>query len=204
MASSREFYYTNLAKAHEKTEQYPESIKMCESALGKIEKFHYRNHLWLKARLYYCKCMVQNVLDTAISEYKDIATKENCWFMFHKLSLIYYRNNKLPEALLYACKAYGARFEYEKMVNLLLDTAILWQANGNTDNAKVFFQASAYFRNRFGWSMPQELKFAITDLSLDITVSPSIPQIQHLAKQYIDKVEGVPQAFIGTVLSILP
>ena len=204
LASSKEFYYANLAKAYEKIEQYPECIKICETALAKITKFHNRNHLWIKARLYYCKCMSQNDLDIAIAEYKDIAIRENFWFMFHKLSLIFFRNNKITEALLYASKAYGARFEHEKMVNLLLDTAELWQANGNSENAKVFFQASAYYRNRFGWMMPQELKFAIADLSLEITVSPSIPLIQQIAKQYIEKIEGFAQDFIGTVYSVLP
>ena len=204
LASSKEFYYANLAKAYEKTEQYPESIIICEAALAKINKFHYRNQLWIKARLYYCKCMSQNDFDTAVAEYKNIAARENFWFMFHKLSLIYFRNNKITEALLYASKAYGARFEHEKMVNLLLDTAVLWQANGSNEKAKVFFQASAYYRNRFGWLIPQELKFAIADLSLDITVPPSIPQIKQISAQYIETIEGVAQVFIGIVLSILP
>ncbi|MDL2280853.1 hypothetical protein LJC10_03220 [Selenomonadales bacterium OttesenSCG-928-I06] len=204
LASSKEFYYANLAKAYEKTEQYLESVRICETALVKIKKFHHRNHLWIKARLYYCKCMAQEDFDTAIAEYKDIATKENFWFMFHKLALIYFRNNKITEALLYANKAYGDRFEHEKMVNLLLDTAVLWQSNGNNENAKVFFQASAYYRKRHGWSIPQELKFAIVDLSLDVTKPPSIHQIEKIAKQYVEKVEGIAQVFTGTVLSILP
>ena len=80
--------------------------------------------------------------------------------MYHKLSQICFSYNRLSEALLYASKAFTCRFEYEKMVNLMFDTALLWQASGIDVNAKIF-QASAYYRKRQGWQISEELQYYI-------------------------------------------
>ncbi|WP_373000396.1 hypothetical protein [Lutispora sp.] len=204
LASPKEFYYQHMAKALEKIEKFEECITICETAFKQITKFHYRNDTWLKARMYYSKCMIQEDIENAIEEYKALAYKENYWFIYHKLSLICWRFNKLSDALLYASKAYICRFEHEKMVNLMLDTALLWQATGNNANAKLFFQASAFYRERQGWPVPEELQYAISVLEIDIEEKPNIRAIQHVSNDYIATIEGKTDKFKGKIENILP
>lgn len=203
LASSKEFYYQHKAKALEKTGEFHECIITCETALNQIEKFHYRNNTWLRARMYYSKCMVAEDIEGAIAEYKGLAYKENYWFMYHKLSQICFRYNKIQDALLYASKAYQDKFEYEKMVNLMLDTALLWQAVGNKDNAKHFFQASAYYRERQAWSSPEELRYAISEFEIDTQLKPNIRLLQKISNDYVYSVEGNSGKLEGEIISIL-
>lgn len=202
LASIKEFYYQHMAKALEKTEKYEDCITICETAFKQISKFHYRNDTWLKARMYYSKCMVNEDIESAIREYKELADRENYWFMYHKLSQICFRYNKVSDALLYASKAYSGRFEYEKMVNLLLDTALLWQARGNNENANFFFQASAYYRERQGWMIPEELKYAINLFDIDVKVKPNIILIKSISKDYITIIEGKSNRLEGKIFNI--
>lgn len=203
LASPKEFYYQNMIKALEKTEQYEKCILMCEIALKQIKKLHYRNNTWIKARLYFSNCMVKENIDSAIDEYKKLAYKENYWFMYHKLSQICFRYNRTKDSLLYASKAFECRFEYEKMVNLMLDTALLWQANGNQENAKIFFHASAYYRERQHWSMPEELLYAVSVFEIDVKVMPNVKVLQEISENYIDSIEGHNRRYKGRVLKIL-
>lgn len=203
LASPKEFYYQNKVKALEKLGEYVECIEACEMAFHQISKFHYRNNVWIKARLYFSKCMVAEDVETAIVRYKELAYKEDMWFMYHKLSQICLRYNKLQDALLYICKAYSGRFEYEKMVNLLFDTAFLWQALGNENNAKLFFHACAYYRNCQGWSISEEMQFAIINYNIDIEKIPSIKELQYTANKYVLSIEGVANHYEGTINNIL-
>lgn len=202
-ASHKEFYFQHISKAYEKIQKYQECILICETALKNIKKFHYKNALWFKARLHFCKCMMQENIENAISEYKALAEKEKYWFMFHKLSLIYWRYNKIPEALLSASKAYTQRFEHEKMVNLLQDTALLWQAVRNEANAKLFFQASAYYRKLYGWPFTEELKYAVNNFTIDVEQKPDIKKMQSISNNYIEVIEGKTKRFEGIVEKIL-
>lgn len=204
LASPKEFYYQHMAKAYEKTQQYEKCIAICETAFKKIHKFHYRNKTWLTARMYYSKCMLQNDIDNAILEYKSLAYKENYWFMYHKLSQICFRYNKIEEALLYASKSLVCKFEYEKMVNLMLDTAHLWDAVGKKENSKLFFQATSYYRKRQGWSIPEELEYAICLYKIKIENPPNIKEIQRISNEYIVSVEGTNEILEGCIHNILP
>ncbi|MGL5434984.1 MAG: hypothetical protein ACRDBO_06230 [Lachnospiraceae bacterium] len=204
LASPKEFYYQNLAKAYEKTEQYEKCIEMCISVFDNIEKLHYRNHIWLKARMLFCKCMTQENVEQAIDDYKALADKENFWFMYHKLSSLCFRYNKVEDSLLYACKALKTRFEHEKMVNLLYDTALLWQAVGNKGNAKIYFHASAYYRTKFGWTIPEELKYVILDFDIHADSKPEIKLLQRIATEYVQSIEGTKDRLFGNIIKILP
>lgn len=203
LASPKEFYYQHLAKAFEKTKDYESCIRTCEKALNEIKKFHYRNETWIKARMYYSRCMVEEDIENAISDYKKLADKENFWFMYHKLSQICFRYNKIQVALLYASKAYSNRFEYEKMVNLLIDTAFLWQATGNDSNARLFFQGSAYYRKQHGWHFSEELEYAVSNYKLDVDKKPDISKIQNICNDYIESIEGKKDRFEGKIIKIL-
>lgn len=202
MASPKEFYFQYFTKALEKKERFEECILFCQEALKNIEKFHYRNKLWFKARLYYCKCMISVDIQSDIDEYKKIAYRENYWYMYHKLAQICLRNNNIKDSLLYACKAIIAKFEYEKMVNLFFDIAQLWEAYNENDKASLYYAASAFYRERQGWHLPEELRFAVEIYDIDIYIKPNINKMKTIAIQYISELEG-DNKISGKVHSIL-
>lgn len=204
MASKKEFYYQYKTKALEKLQRYEECIKVCEEAFNNIEQFHYRNHIWIKTRLYFSKCMEadSDSVENEISKYKKLAYKENHWFMYHKLSLICWRYGKMEEALLYANKALTCKFEFEKMNKLLQDVALLWEHKGNIMNAKIYYEASVYYRNRNGWKMTEELEFAISKYNLNINSRPNVNLIQKIATEYVKQIEGENEQVVGKILKI--
>ncbi|MDH8678873.1 hypothetical protein QE109_11975 [Fusibacter bizertensis] len=202
LASYKEFFYQYYTKGLEKRERFKECITYCEEALENIDKFHYRNQLWFKARMHYCLCMISKDIDDDIVEYKKIAATENYWYMYHKLAQIYLRYNDIKNSLLYASKAIETKFEYEKMVNLLFDIAQLWDAKGERKKSIVYYQASAYYRERQGWYHPEELRFAIENFEINIDEKPNIRMIQDISKQYIQEIEGIDK-ISGSVLKIL-
>lgn len=200
-ASPKEFYYQHMAKSLEKTNQYEECIEICQKSFEQIKKFHYRNHIWIKARWYFSKCMTDDV-EKAISDYKNLAQKENAWFMFHKLSQICLRYNKPEDALLYASKAFVSKYEYEKMVNLMYDTGLLWLYNSNKKNAEKFLQAAGHYREKQGWFIPQELKYYIKDLEIDLSTKPNKNELVNISKGFVDFIEPESKKIKGIVKTI--
>ncbi len=202
LASYKEFFYQYYTKGLEKRERFKECIAYCEEALENIDKFHYRNKLWFKARMNYCICMISIDIDNDIVEYKKIATSENYWYMYYKLAQIYLRNNDIDNSLLHASKAIESKFEYEKMVNLLFDIAQLWDAKGEREKSVVHYQASAYYRERQGWYHPEELRFAIENYEINIHEKPNVHMIKKISKHYIEEIEGKDK-ISGSILKIL-
>ena len=141
-------------------------------------------------------------VENEISKYKKLAYKENHWFMYHKLSLICWRYGKMEEALLYANKALTCKFEFEKMNKLLQDVALLWEHKGNIMNAKIYYEASVYYRNRNGWKMTEELEFAISKYNLNINSRPNVNLIQKIATEYVKQIEGENEQVVGKILKI--
>ena len=202
LASPKEFFYQYITKALEKKERFEECISFCIEALENIEKFHYRNKLWFGARLYYCKCMISDDIKRDLEKYKKIAYRQNYWYMYHKMAQICLRNNKIKDSLFYACKAIIAKFEYEKMVNLFFDIAQMWEANSENDKAGLFYHASAYYRERQGWYLPEELRFAIEIYDIDVNEKPNISKMKVVARQYVSEIKDINKV-IGRVHNIL-
>lgn len=190
IASPKEFFYQYLTKALEKKERFEECILYCSEALKKIPKFHYRNHLWFSARLHYCKCMISNDLNRDIEEYRKIADRENYWYMYHKLAQICLRNNDIDSSLFYASKAVLTKFEYEKMVNLFFDIAQLWEAKGEDEHAKEYYHASLYYRERHGWHLPEELRFAEEIYNLESCNKPNVKKLKSISQIYVSGKEN--------------
>lgn len=204
MASKKEFYYQYKTKALEKLQRYEECIATCEEALANIEKFHYRNDVWIKSRLYFSKCMEadEENLESEIDKYKELAFEENHWFMYHKVSSMYWRFGKMDEALLYANKALSCNFKYEMMNRLLQDIALLWENKRNSINAKLYYEASAYYRNREGWRLTEELEFAIKKYNLNLTNKPNIHLLQKIALEQIQSIEGINEHYVGKICKL--
>ena len=201
-ASSKEFYYQNIIKAYEKIGNYNECITLGEKALSVIKKFHYRNKTWIKARILYCKCMISEDIETDIEKYKQMAEKERYWFMWYKLANICYSFGKMEESLFSNSEALHQEYKYENMVNLFYNLGLCWKAIGNEENAKVYWQASAYYRTLKGWNISEELQYYIIAYKLDVSVKPNKYNLQKIAKQYIDENDASYE--YGVIDNILP
>ena len=90
------------------------------------------------------------------------------------------------------------------MINLFLDVAWNWEALGEREIAKKFFQASAYYRDREGWTIPEELRYKIKEENINTKIEPNKKELVDIAKQYVYKIEGQKQKYIGTIKRILP
>ena len=104
---------------------------------------------------------------------------------------------------MYANKAIVTDYEYEKMINLFLDVAWNWEAIGEKEIAKKFFQASAYYRDREGWTIPEELRYKIKEENINIKSEPNKKELIDIAKQYVYKIEGRKQKYIGIIKRII-
>lgn len=183
-ASHKEFYYQNKIKSLEKTFQYSECYQLCEECFKEIKKFHYKNDIWIESRKLFCKCMEDQ---SYIDEYMEFAQKNNLWHIYKKVSDICFRFNKIEEALIYGSKSILCSFEYEKMVNLFLSMGQLFENIGETINAKIMFQASAYYRKRNGWKIPEELEYEVEKYILNIDNKPSRKQIENISMECLKK-----------------
>lgn len=200
LASIKEIYYQNMAKCYEKIKKYDKCIDICEKAFTEIKKFHYKNQIWLRARMYYCKCIIPSATQEDFENYKKLAYKEDFWFMYHKLSQICYRNGKIEDALLYGCKAVACKYEYEKMINLFQDIGLLWEAQSDYENAKIFFHASIYYRNRKYWNIPEELRYAASNYEIDPEIKVNVNKLKRIAENYIYQKEKRCFGEIKTIL----
>ena len=108
----------------------------------------------------------------------------------------------MEDSLLYANKALTCKFEYEKMNKLLQDVALLWEHKGNIINAKIYYEASVYYRNRNGWKMTEELEFAISKNNLNINNRPNVNLIQKISAEYVTQIEGEDEYAIGKIIKI--
>lgn len=186
-ASSKEYYYQNMTKAYEKIGEYEKCILIGEDALKLIDKFHYKNKIWITGRILFSRCMISSDKEIDLHNYKNFAEKENYWFLWYKLANICYSFGMFKDSLLYNCKAiYNERID-EKMVTLLFNLGLCWESQSNQKNAKKYYHASAYFRNLMGWNLSEELQYYISNYNLDIVKKPNLFELKSIAKEYIDR-----------------
>ena len=183
-ASHKEFYYQNKIKSLEKTFQYLECYQLCQECFNEIQRFHYKNDIWIKSRELFCKCMEEQ---TYLEEYMTFAAKHNLWHIYKKVSDVCFRFNKVKEALIYGSKSILCSFEYEKMINLFLSMGQLFENIGETINAKIMFQASGYYRKINGWKIPEELEYSIEKYMLNIDTKVNRKQIEKIAVEQLRK-----------------
>lgn len=199
IASPKEVYYQTKTKCLEKLKKYEECSNCCEFALNDFKKWHYRNDLWITARMWYCRCMT-SLSDDSINKYKAIAEKENFWYMYHKIGNIYLSAGDTDNALYYFNKALVSdTIDSEKMINLFFDLGLIWENNKRYDIAKMFYQACYYYRLQNLWTISEELKFAQLEYDFDINSSPSLKILQKFSVDFIVKHDKLLQGRITKI-----
>lgn len=187
MASYKEFYYQVKTRCLEKTEKFEECVEYCDKALTLFDKLHYRNGLWFTARKLYCQCMITG-RQQDIDNYKEIAEQNKFWYMYHKLSNIYFSNGELQAAIYYSSKALVSdEFDPEKMINLLYDIGLISENINQIHASKLFYEAVLYYRNLAGWHIPEDLRFAEKELNLSREKEPNVDKLRNFAIEIIKK-----------------
>ena len=199
LASHRERYYQHKTEAYEKIEEYEKCIQCCNEAFSSGVKWHYRNGKWLNARKLYCECIVNNGNEKQLQEYKKMAFRENEWFMYSKLSDLYYRYNNPNVALIFAFKTLLTTNDYDKLVKVFMNIGILLKNFNNLNDAVVFFQASAYYRYKNAWNFPEELEFVLMQESIEYKKIPELRKIIDYAKSYLLKFAPNVVEYLGIV-----
>lgn len=186
-ASTREFYYYQLARAYEKIEDYNKCIEICNKALTEDIKFHYKNKLWLKARKLYCECQVAKNKTEAINNYRKIVDKNDFWFMKHKLASVYFNNNMMEEALKYNCLALDLRQEDKKLVNVIYDTIYVLEARGDIDKSREFLKEYLKIRNNYEWDIPYDIEAKAISYNISVNLSGRVDlkKLKNLANSVI-------------------
>lgn len=186
IASDKEIYYQYLSKCYEKMNDFDNCFKICEQALSDIGKFHYRNHIWIKERKLYCSCFLEKNFEDALKNYTEFAEKQQKYYMFHKLANMYYSRSKIKESVIYGCKALLLENDVAKIINLLEDLAYYWREYGNSENARKFFYACAYYRTKRRWKLSQELRYEIQQYNFSFIKEPYFNDLILTAKNFVN------------------
>lgn len=190
--SDKEFYYYIRSKALEKTNSFEECIKCCERALTVFEnqKLHYGNNIWFIARKLYCKCRLNLSIDT-IRDYEKVTEKYKFWYMYHKVSELYFSIGETKKALICSLKALlSDNFDCEKMINLFFDIGLLLETENYKREAKMFYHCAAHHRSQFRWYINEELRFAIKEYEIDIEENVDHLKLKEVAANILIRIDG--------------
>lgn len=189
--SSKEFYYTMLIKTLVKLEKFEICISVSEIALGSISKWNYKNDLWIKSRQLYSKCMISIEFDKDIKAYLDFVTKENKWFLYHKISTIYFSNAKFPESIIYASKGFvlGTKKDRDMMVNLIYDLGLLL-IDQSEEVAIKLIQLCYQIRLKNGWNIKDALKYYVKLYDISSSSKVDFEKLQESVIYFTDMSEG--------------
>ena len=189
--SHKEFYIQTLSKCYEKLGEYRECVKFCEKALSLGIKWHYKNQRWIKARLLFCQCMVAEDYDVALENYKKLVLKNKFWYMYHKLSKLFFRKPDINSALLFECYALDIKEDPKMLVNVYEQLAYLCQAEGKIEEMKKFAQAAYYYRNLNSWNISDELYYLVELYELNSTGVPNMLHLKKICNDIIIEKEGL-------------
>ena len=185
LASPKEIYYQTKSKCLERLKRYEDAANCCEIALKTLTNWHYRNDLWLSARKWYCKCKATQD-DESLTQYIAIAEKQKFWYMYHKIGNLFLSNGDIEKAKYYLCKAISAdSIDPEKMINLFYDLGMIWEINNRKDFSKTFYQAAYYYREKYRWSIDENLQFAQYEYQFDIDKCLPLKDLQKIGVEYI-------------------
>lgn len=186
LASKRERYFQTLTKAYEKVGNYKKCIDLCQIALNDNIKWHNKGNMWILSRLQYSKCKMDEDYENSVNEYEKLAIKNRFWYMYHKLSNIYWSHNDINKALVYACMAFDINSEIEKKVNVMFDLGCLFEGCFKRDIASKFFHACYYYRNLNGWFIDSDLKYKVKFYDIDCSINPDIQYLKLITVEYLN------------------
>lgn len=200
LCSCREFYYLNLSKAYEKTEQYSKAYLLCDVALNDTINWHSKNEFWIKLRKYYCLCQENIDFDLNITKYKRLAEEKNEWFLFRNLGNLLIGNNKIDDGFYYLCLAFDVSSHPENKYKVMIDIANVLLNNYYLENeAKKFYQAALYFVNLNGWKINKDLEYKKEKFNLSKEEKPNLLELKKITLKHLYKEENIN---VGTIKMI--
>ena len=196
MAPLKEKYFQLKSRSQEKICKYEECIETCKTALATFTKFHYQYGFWFQSRQLFCECML-DPSDKNINNYKDIAEKKKFWYMYHKLGNVFLSLKKTQDALTFYFKALlSDKIDPEKMINLFSDIGLL--LSRDESKAEPFIHCAVYYRNQYGWGIPEEIKLLAHKLGINEATQPNLSLLIQIAQSYLKSLNVVKEGKVST------
>ena len=117
--SDIEKWYAQKSKALYKLNKFNDCIIICNEALTLINKFHFRNDIWLNRRIALSQAKL-GFIKEAISKLEKILLIANEWFIQYDLAKLYYSLERFDKSEKYLIESILNRGEIEKKYKAIL------------------------------------------------------------------------------------
>ena len=182
-ASDREKWYSEKTKALQNLEKYEQCLRMSETALKSIQKYHYDNDLFFKRRIALCKGYLGQK-DLAVEDLKNILSRRKEWYIQWEIATFYFELKKYDDALKYAVDAILNFGDLEKKWELVFLLGKILSAQVKTEDARKHVLFAYQIRTEKKWKIPQELQAEIEKLQIDTSGPLSCEQMHKELKGY--------------------
>lgn len=183
VASDRENWYSHMSKALLDGKRYEATIALCETALGRLQHFHYDNDVWFGKRIAEAKAGLGRT-EEARADYKRLALKKPEWFLLYDIACLAHKLGDDGEALRYAAEAALARSPLHFKSDLFLLIAVLLRADGDEDLAKQHAQLAASARSEEGWAAKGQRLKHFEAFGVEAEDGPKAKELARQLKQH--------------------
>lgn len=163
--SDQSLWYNYKARALIETEKSEEVLQFIDEVINKFprqKKFFIR----LKALSHY---KLGNLND-AQEIYKDLCDgRRPDWWLLHEYAKVLNDRGEKEEAFKVMCQAAVSHKKLEAMVTLFKEMGLLCKETGRMKEARAHFLLSSLIRAEQGWSIPESISNAITELNSVLT-----------------------------------
>jgi tetratricopeptide (TPR) repeat protein len=183
LASDKESWFAYKTKALLKLGDWTECFELSKTALATFKTFHYSNDIWFARRIALSKKNLGNSSE-AISELKAILRIKKEWFIQKELADLYFEENDIENAFLYAMDAITNFGPLEFKIDLLVLIGKILSIKNKTEMAFKHYSLSKLIRQSEGWKTNQELSEKLEAFDNLETPLNDIPKLKSELKNY--------------------
>jgi len=204
LAPQKELYFALRSKALLKKGLFQECIDLSNIALNVLQKFHYDNDIWFKAKIANAIFHLGNS-EEALNLFNEILKTKNEWFLQKEVAEIYLKNNQIDEALKISVNAALNFGEPDKKMNLYKLIADILKSQNKLIEAKKHIEFIISIRKLNNWHFDNELQQIANEYKIDPNSLPELSK-QHLElKKIWENLKFGNQTLLkGAIKSILP
>lgn len=185
-ASDLEKYFALKTKALLKLGEFAACKELCETALSRIDNFHYNNDLWFKMRVAICEEKLGN-LETSEHLFQELLhTKAGSdkWFLYRDIAELYFEQQNFGKAWKYAVDASFYGNEPHFLINLyLLQARILFKLNRPTEG-KILASLIAAILQEQEWKNKDQYNRLFNYYGIDLDNPEPVKTVFENAKEF--------------------
>lgn len=202
IASQKEYFMVWHAKALFFNEQYPACIDFVNSVLGKLQKFHYSNDVWLK-RLIAMSYQRLEKYNEAVDIYRNLLTVKNEWFMHKEIAELFFELNQLDLAFKHSIISVDNNVPLEKKISAIYLLANILDAQDMYELAMKHYLLVYLIRKKNNWIIDKELLNLLKDNKM-LENNHDLNYIKKLLADYwISQNSSTYEVFTGVIQNML-